>query len=106
MSQGEYLKRKNIIYQLEDQSVLPAVLSSKFYTQCIQYTIQNEIINENIRFGQVTTIVKEDLCPKFILCQNTNERPNRKLIIRPMTTFLPMFIKDRNPPICDPCITT
>jgi hypothetical protein len=100
MSQGDYLIRKKIIHQLEDQSILPAVLSSKFYTQCIQYTIQNEIINENIRFGQDTTIVKEDLCPKFILCQNTNERPNRKRIIRPMTTLLPTFVKDRNPTIC------
>jgi hypothetical protein len=102
MSQSDYLRRKNIAVQLKNQTELPAVLSSKFYTQCVQYTIQNEIINENIRFGEVTKITKEDLCPKFILCQKTNERPNRIRIIRAMTTLLPMFVKDRNPPICCP----
>jgi hypothetical protein len=102
MSQSDYIKHKKITNELKNQKELPNVLTSHFYTRCLQYGIESEIIKNDIVFGPIAPLQKENGCPIFILCTNTQERPNRQRGYKTMTmtSFIPLFVKEKKPKIC------
>jgi hypothetical protein len=102
MSQSDYIKHKKITNELKYQKVLPKVLTSHFYTRCVQYAIESEIIKEDIIFGPIAPIKKENGCPIFIMCSNTENRPNRqnKYKTMRMVSYFPSYVKDNKPKIC------
>ena len=95
MSQGDYLKRKQIAHRLRidggnTDNKQPAVFSSNDLIKFKQYQIVNEDSSTNINYNLIkptgTTVVfdmerKIANCPTFIACSNTNTRPNRVLNI-------------------------
>ena len=87
MSQSDYLNHKTISVKLKNQSKLGPILNSQFYTQCKKYAIENEIVNTSIIYGIVTPIIRTNNCPIFILCKDTDKRPNRIQKTRPRCYF-------------------
>jgi hypothetical protein len=99
MSQSDYLKFKRIQTQLKD-SLFNPVLSNQDYIDFKQYSIETTIqntgklynelsqSNTNIIFGMNKTITN---CPTFIVCTDTNTRPNRS----PMSEiyFTPKYVR-------------
>ena len=88
LSQSEYLKKKHMVIILKEQTKLPPIFDSAFYTLCIEYGIVKKIKN----MDQII----DDKCPDFITCTKTNERLNRKQMIKRMTGFQPSYVKDRH----------
>jgi hypothetical protein len=92
-SQSDYIKHKKITNELKYQKDLPKVLTSNFYTRCVQYAI-----GAPIKKG----------CPIFEMCTNTEKRPNRKYVynetnyelVFPPVSYSPLFVKDNKPKIC------
>jgi hypothetical protein len=102
-TQSDYILRKKMTFELQNQTKLPAVLSSKFYTLAKQYSIENEIIKESIAFGKSPPPLQTDECPVFIMCINTNTRPNRVLMTNDMFSFPTKYIKQRAERKCFNC---
>lgn len=90
-TQSEYISHKKITFQLENQNKLPPVLGSNLYTLCKQYAI----VNDN---G-----VQTNSCPVFIMCRNTNTRPNRVLVTSSLFNFPVKFSKFKEGKICFNC---
>ena len=96
MIQSEYLKKKTMSLELKDQSKLEPILGSQFYTQCKKYAIENKSVNTSIIYGTVTPNIV-NYCPTFVLCTDTNKRPNRIQKTRATTTILPLYVKHPRP---------
>ena len=87
LSQSDYLKKRRVATILKEQTKLQPILDSSLYTVCKEYGIIKKInVLDNIT----------DLCPTFITCNNTQNRDNRKPMIKRMVTFHPIYVKDRN----------
>ena len=93
MSQGDYIKRKQVAQTLRAdggsvQNSQPAVFSAHDLLMYKQYQIINDdsntIINYNLLAlpGKIMVFDMErnvTNCPTFIVCKDTNDRPNRML---------------------------
>jgi hypothetical protein len=93
MSQGDYIKRKQVAQTLRADGLntpnrFPAVFSSQDLLKYQQYQIINDDSNTIINYNLLTSpgkILVFDMernvanCPTFIVCRNTNTRPNRVL---------------------------
>jgi hypothetical protein len=99
MSQSDYLKFKRIQTQLKDSSFNP-VLSNQDYIDFKQYSIETTVQNTGKLYNELspsnTNIVfgmnkKLTNCPTFIVCNDTNTRPNRV----PMSDmyFTPKYVR-------------
>jgi hypothetical protein len=93
MSQSDYIKYKRISKQLVVDSSfnkLPPVLTSQDYTNYAQYTVETTVKNTRPIYNRLTPSGAQKVfamekkvtsCPTFLLCKNTNTRPNRVPII-------------------------
>ena len=84
LSQSDYFKKKHMVTVLNEQTKLPPILDSAL---CVEYGIIKKI--------QTIDKIIDDTCPTFLTCNNTNQRVNRKQIIKRMTSFRPGYVKDR-----------
>ena len=90
MSQSDYLKYKRIATILKNDNNTtkqPPVFASQDYVNFKEFTLENTIINTNVRYNRLT--VSGDLlimgmnkdvsnCTTFPICTNTNLRTNRQ----------------------------
>ena len=80
MSQHDYLIKKKLGTILKEQNKLENVMSSDLYTKFKTMGVSEEVINTIPRYGQLMMdLSRNNDCAHFILCKNTNERPNRVL---------------------------
>jgi hypothetical protein len=93
MSQGDYIKRKQVAQTLYSdggsvQNNQPAVFSAHDLLMYKQYQIINDDSNTIINYNLLASpgkILVFDIernvtnCPTFIVCKDTNDRPNRVL---------------------------
>ena len=93
MSQGDYIKRKQVAQTLRAdggsvQNSQPAVFSAHDLLMYKQYQIINNDSNTILNYNLLTApgkILVFDIernvtnCPTFVVCRNTNTRPNRVL---------------------------
>ena len=93
MSQGDYIKRKQVAQTLRADGLntpnrFPAVFSSQDLLDYEQYQIVNNDSNTKINYNLITPTGKKIVfdmernvanCPTFVVCRNTNTRPNRIL---------------------------
>jgi len=93
MSQGDYIKRKQVAQTLRADGLntpnrFPAVFSSQDLLKYQQYQVINNDSNTNINYNLITPAGKTIVfdiernvanCPTFVVCRNTNTRPNRVL---------------------------
>lgn len=88
MSQSDYIAHKKNAQILQRQTNLEAVLSSQDLTNYKKFAFNNTIKSTNITHNQLRLKNKQriynmemsnDTCnnPEFIVCTNTNTRPNR-----------------------------
>lgn len=89
MSQSDYIRYKRVSVELESQTKLKPVLDAGKYTAYKEYSLENSIIStptyDNRLPPNISVIFDMRLntstnCrPPFILCSDTDERPNREL---------------------------
>jgi hypothetical protein len=107
MSQSDYIKYKKVQNELQinNKSVVakknipnrmnsvyfnqPSVFDSSDYDNYMEYTLENTIVNTKPVLNRLTPAGKQVVwnmdktvpnnCATFLLCNNTNTRPNRKL---------------------------
>jgi|AntAceMinimDraft_11_1070367.scaffolds.fasta_scaffold07850_3 hypothetical protein len=90
MSQGDYIKRKQISHKLEDNglSSYGTVLNAKDYTDFKKYSLEGTITSStatlnNLEIPNKPRIFDMEMdttnCPSFIVCNGTDTRPNRVL---------------------------
>ena len=93
MSQGDYIKRKQVAQTLRADGLhtpnrFPAIFSSQDLLDYKQYQIVNNDSNTKINYNLIRPTGKKIIfdmernvtnCPTFIVCRNTNTRPNRVL---------------------------
>lgn len=94
MSQGDYLKRKQVAQVLRADGItpihFPAVFTSHELLKYKQYQIVNDDSNTKLNYNLITPSNKKIIfdmerdvrgCPTFIVCKDTQTRPNR--VLRP-----------------------
>lgn len=89
MSQSDYIKYKRVYTELSiDKNTLkqPPVFDDGNYIDFKEYALENTIVNTKPILNRITPAGKQVVydmdrvvtsCPTFILCKNTNLRPNR-----------------------------
>jgi hypothetical protein len=93
MSQSDYIKFKKTTMILKNASTsslqkpeLPPVLTPESYTAFTTYNLETTVTNTKNSYSQLLPTGKRKIfnmektvatCPSFILCKNTNTRPNR-----------------------------
>lgn len=102
-TQSEYILHKKMTFELQNQSKLPAVLDSRFYTLCKQYSIEKNFLKDEYAFDQSIPLTNQDTCPVFITCMNTNTRPNRVLRTNTMFSFPSKYVKQKVERKCFSC---
>jgi hypothetical protein len=114
MSQSDYIKYKKTQQVLNEQTKFPKVIGTSDYTNFEKYTIETTVPNIKLRYSRLiapSTISVLDMdknfinnsthtYPTFILCRNTNTRPNRVLntVSKPSPTL--RLNKVYNPSLC------
>ena len=104
MSQSDYIKYKRVATELKNTKQVPAVLESQDYIGYKEYSMENKITNTKTLYNQLIPPGKKIIfdmekkvtnCPAFIICNNTNKRPNRvamsKVYFTP--TPVPKYVK-------------
>jgi|DEB19_MinimDraft_2_1074335.scaffolds.fasta_scaffold163518_1 hypothetical protein len=87
MSQSDYLKYKRVstALKIDGNDKIP-VLESQNYVNYKQYALENTIENTSVLYNRITPANKRVIfgmdknttsCPSFIVCRNTQSRPNR-----------------------------
>jgi hypothetical protein len=110
MSQSDYIKHKRVSNELYI-SDMAAVLNSQKYTDYKQYALENTIKNTNTIFSRIVPSDKRIIfdmemdisnCPTFIVCNDTNTRPNRVALSETLyyPRPVPVYVKKGNT-ICD-----
>jgi hypothetical protein len=90
MSQSDYIRYKKTTNQLKEVGKLDPILASQDYITFKQYTLESSIVNTIATLNQlavpnhnrVFNIERKIIsCPinNFKICNNTQNRPNRKL---------------------------
>lgn len=101
MSQSDYLSKKKIVLQLQNQNEFPPILSSSLYTLSKSHSISIDISNTLITRNQLTIQPDISNCSKFIVCSSTNTRPNRVLRNSAMSNIVKQFVKHKKMSGCD-----
>lgn len=113
MSQSDYLQHIKLSNQLVAQTDYPRVLNAQDLSLFKKYSLENSISNTKIQYSQLALPNTQNVfgiekqisnCPSFILCKNTNTRPNRKLntYVPPVPHPLaPLYMKKVNPSVLD-----
>lgn len=101
MSQSDYLSKKKIVLQLQKQTEFPHVLNSSLYTLSRAHSISSNITNSLITRNQLTTTDASNNCSNFLVCTNTNSRPNRILHEQTMYSDTRRFVKNQKNKKCD-----
>ena len=105
MSQSDYIQYKKTQQVLFNQIKLPKILEPNHYTSFEQYTIETTVPNTKLRHSRLippSTVSILDMdrkitnCPTFIMCKNTQTRPNRILntMSKPTPTYRVNKIND------------
>jgi hypothetical protein len=91
MSQSDYIKFKKISLILKNNSPtainkLPPVLTNELYTSFITYNLETSVSNTKNAYNLLLPSGRKNVwdieknvsnCSPFIMCNNTNVRPNR-----------------------------
>ena len=79
MSQSDYISKKKVIIQIQNQKESPSILDSSLYTNNKSYAVSIDISNSLITPSQLfqKSYLDNANCVKFLTCFNTNNRPNR-----------------------------
>jgi hypothetical protein len=110
MSQGDYVKRKQVAHALRidggnTNNNQPAVFSSHELLQYKQYQIVNDDSSTTVNYNLIkpadTKLVfdmerKVANCPTFVVCKDTDTRPNRVAHKGRMCEDLPLNWHDKN----------
>lgn len=102
MSQSDYINKKRIVLQLQNQNEFPPILSSSLYTLSKSHSISIDISNTLITRNQIT--IQPDIsnnCSKFTVCSSTNTRPNRVLRNSAMSNVVRQYVKHKKIKDCD-----
>ena len=102
MSQSDYINKKRIVLQLQNQNEFPPILSSSLYTLSKSHSISIDISNTLITRNQLT--IQPDIsnnCSKFTVCSSTNTRPNRVLRNSAMSNVVRQYVKHKKINDCD-----
>lgn len=106
MSQSDYIKYKQIITKLKtdnNSTKMSSVFDSQNYTNYKQYAMEKSITNTKPIYNKLTPTGKQVIfgmertvssCPTFIICNNTNTRPNRIPMTSNYFSPVPRTIKD------------
>jgi hypothetical protein len=109
MSQSDYIKYKRVGTQLRIDSSynkLPPVLAPQQYIDFKQYALENSIKSTNLVYSNLTPSGEyynvfgmnkaTTKCPSFLVCNNTQNRPNRQAMstVYYTPTPQPLTIKD------------
>lgn len=109
MSQSDYIRYKKTGTQLKINKLDP-VLNNQDYLAYTDYNLENTITNTKINYNHLTLPNTQNVfnmerpnianCPNFILCQNTNTRPNRVKLVGTQITPTPIikFVKSSSNP--------
>ena len=93
MSQSDYIQLKRNATILRNQVDLESVLTSHELTQYKQYSLNNTNVNTRPTYNELKLVGKQRVmnmdvavsgCAQFIVCTNTQLRPNRKLTMTDM----------------------
>ena len=85
MSQSDYIKFKRVSTQLKNGKLNP-ILPYEQYNSFVGYSLETTIpdtkpeLNQYLLQGQQIVFgmtLQVDACPSFLVCNNTNLRPNR-----------------------------
>jgi hypothetical protein len=115
MSQSDYItyKRTQIEWKL---GKLPTVLDPSQYESFKDYALENTVINQKLSYSQLQPVntqniynmvvpqTKYNQCSPFLLCNNTNIRPNR-ILMHPVATIQPRKYKKIQTVYCCNCIS-
>ena len=92
MSQSDYIQFKKTTMILKNNTIspvsneLPPVLTPELYTAFTTYNLETTVSNTKNSYSRLLPSGKRNFldiektvatCPSFILCTNTNNRPNR-----------------------------
>jgi hypothetical protein len=98
MSQSDYIKYKkvNTVLQIDARTNFLPVLTSQDYSDYKEFVLENTVTNSKTIYRRITPSTKQVVldidknkaqvqnmgtslsnCPSFLLCNNTNTRPNR-----------------------------
>ena len=106
MSSSDYTQFKKTGVILKNLVDEPYVLDDSEYTAFMNYNLENTVTNSKIVYNKLNQpnhqmVFNMDRtvtnCPTFTLCYNTNDRSNRKSILRTQAAPRPRvkYIKDR-----------
>jgi hypothetical protein len=88
MSQSDYIQLQRNATILRNQSDLESILTSEELTNFKSFAIKNTNVNTRPTYGQLLATGKQRImnmevsatnCSQFIVCKNTQLRPNRKV---------------------------
>ena len=95
MSQSDYITHKKTAHILKDQENLGNIINAQSLTDFKRFVIPNTIYDNNMTYNQLLPVNKQlvfdleldvsGVCPTFVLCKNTQTRPNRS------NSAIPMF---------------
>jgi hypothetical protein len=109
MSQSDYIQYKKTQQILKDQTKMPKILGPNEYTMFAQYTTETTIPNTKLRYSRLIPSSTKTIldmyktttnCPTFVLCKNTNTRPNRVLNTTSIAKPTFKLNKIENPTVC------
>ena len=105
MSQSDYLNFKRVSNELKINKYTP-VFNTKDYIELKEYSIKNNITNTKLTYKQLCQTGYHKIfnmekkitnCPPFIVCRQTNQRPNRvpmlDVYFNPSSIVPPVYIK-------------
>jgi len=114
MSQSDYLRYKKLSNTLKiDSARAYPVLNSDNYVKYKQYSLENTITNTKPTYNKLCPSGKKvifdmekkiDSCPSFLVCANTQSRPNRIPMMDSYSKPIPqpLTIKDtKNGDLCN-----
>ena len=113
MSQSDYItyKRSKTEWTL---GKLPTVLEPSQYESFKDYALENIVVNQKLSYSQLVPAntqkifnmevpqAKYNECSPFLVCNNTDQRPNRKLM-NPVATIQPGTYKKIQTVYCCNC---
>jgi hypothetical protein len=101
MSQSDYINKKKITLQLQKQTELSPILDSSFYTISKGHSISKDVSNSLITPSQLSKPQNTNNCAKFVVCSNTNNRPNRVIHDLPLYSCVKKYVKHKKNVGCD-----
>ena len=100
MSQSDYIRFKKTSSKLTDQSKHDAVYNSTDYTSFKNFSLEKSVTNDKPTYNRLSESGKQNIfdmelkmtdCPNFILCNETDTRPNRVPLAPYQSTCFPIM---------------